>query len=631
MSAKEEPETEQFSFQAEVSRLLSLMVHSVYTEKEIFLRELISNASDACDKLRYAAVTEAEILGDDPDLKITLTLHKDNHTLTIADNGIGMDRQELIDNLGTIAHSGTKAFLEQLAADQEGAQLIGQFGIGFYSAFMVADKVEAISRKAGSSETHKWISDGSGGFAVEELVGEDAESVTRGTHVTLFLKSDALNFLEADEIERIVRTYSDHIPFPIDLAGAGESKDEPKRLNSASAIWTRAKSEVSEDDYKSFYRHVSAQFDEPALTIHYRAEGRHEYSVLLFLPSMRPFDLFDPERKGRIRLYVHRVFVSDEADLLPPYLRFMRGVIDSQDMPLNISREMLQKNPIAASIRKAVTNRVLSELKKFAEQDEKAFLSFWENFGPVLKEGIYEDGERRDGFFELARFRSTAGEDWRSLKSYVADLQESQTAIYYLIGESLEQLRASPQLEGFRARGVEVLLLTDPVDNFWVMNALGFDGKPFQSISQGETDLSGILLKDDAKQEVETPGSKSNIAVLLAKLKQVLEPSVSDVRQSGRLVESPACLVAPSGGPDRGLDKIMSRQDRPMDVAPILEVNITHPFLKALSEKSNVEACEDFEDWAWLLFDEARILEGELPVDPAKFSERLNRLLLAAL
>jgi molecular chaperone HtpG len=631
MTTKGQSPAEQFPFQAEVSRLLGLMIHSVYTEKEIFLRELISNASDACDRLRYGAVTDANLLKDDPDLKITITIDKADKSLAVADNGIGMDRHELADNLGTIARSGTKAFLDQLSSADEGARLIGQFGVGFYSAFMVAERVEVLSRKAGSSEVHKWTSDGAGGFSIEGLAEEDAVQPGRGTRVLLRLKPDALTFLDAGEIERIVKTYSDHIPFPIDLIDVQKSEDEPNRLNSASAIWTRSPKELTEEDYKSFYRHVAAQFDEPALTIHYRAEGRHEYAVLLFVPTMPPFDLFDPQRKGRIRLYVRRVFVSDDADLLPAYLRFMRGVIDFQDMPLNISREMLQKNPIVAAIRKAVTNCILSELKKFAEKDSDAYLRFWEQFGAVLKEGIYEDSERRDDFYGLARFRSTAGDGWRSLKAYAGDLKDNQTSIYYLIGESLDQLRASPQLEGFRARGVEVLLLTDPVDNFWVMNAVDFDGKPFQSVSQGVADLSVIPLIEETKGEEETESSKSRTAVLLAKLKEVLEPAISDVRRSGRLVESPACLVAPSGGPDRGLDKIIGRQQGPTALAPVLEVNISHPFLKALGEKSGSDKAAEFEDWAWLLFDEARILEGELPADPAKFSERLNRLLLAAL
>lgn len=621
-AAEASPDTE-FTFQAEVARLLHLMVNSVYSEKEVFLRELISNAADACDKLRYEATIDPQLLAGDPDLRITLRADPKSRTLVIADNGIGMTREELIDNLGTIARSGTKAFLETFFEGESPPNLIGQFGVGFYSAFMVADRVDVLSRRAGTSEAHLWSSDGSGGFTVEPL--KDAEAPARGTEVRLHLKSDAGDYLEESALERIVRTYSDHISFPINLARQADGKEELRQLNTASALWTRPKSEIDADGYREFYHHVAGSFDTPALTIHYKAEGRHEYTVLLFVPSMRPFDLFDPSRRGRIKLYVRRVFITDEAEILPAYLRFVRGVIDSEDMPLNISREMLQNNPIVGAIRRAVTNRVLSELNKLASEEPQRFEAVWAAFGAVLKEGLYEDPERRDQLFEFARFRTSKGDGWRTLKEYVADLRPNQTAIYYIVGDTLEQLRASPQLEGFDARGVEVLLLSDPVDNFWVTTALGYDGKPFQSITQGEADLSNIpLLNENAATEEATLAS----AELIGRLKSVLGDAVGDVRRSSRLVASPACLVAPIGGPDRGLDRLLERQRHGTARRPVLEVNLAHPLLKALADSAGGDAAR-FEDLAWLLLDEARILEGEAPVDPAKFSERVNRLVLA--
>ncbi len=618
----------QFGFQAEVARLLHMMVHSVYSEKEIFLRELISNSADACDKLRYEAVTKPELLADDTDLRITISADNDAKTLTIADNGIGMSRAELIDHLGTIARSGTKAFLD--AAEKKGGDapaVIGQFGVGFYSAFMVADRVEVLSRKAGAKSAHVWLSDGINGFNLAKATKAQDEAVPRGTIVTLHLKDDALDYLNESELARIVRAYSDHIPFSIDFVGKSEEdgKTERRQLNSASALWTRPKSDVTQDQYKEFYHHVGGLYDTPALTIHYKAEGRHEYTVLLFVPTMPPFDLYDPSRSGRVRLYVRRVFITDDADILPAYLRFIRGVVDSEDVPLNISREMLQNNPIVAAIRTGVTNRVLSELKDLEKNDKVAFDGVWENFGPVLKEGLYEDMERRDTLFEIVRFRTSKGDDWRTLKDYVADLRPNQTAIYFLTGDSSEQIAASPQLEGFAARGIEVLLLSDPVDNFWVTTALGFDGKPFQSITQGDAEISAIPLLDDKEDEEDNKDKAApETAKLVEALKTLFAEEVTDVRTSSRLVESPACLVAPAGGPDRGLGKFLEKQAGKGNVKPVLEINPAHDLVKALAKRK----AGAFDDLAWLLLDQARILEGALPENPAKFAERLNRLVL---
>jgi molecular chaperone HtpG len=629
------------AFQAEVARLLHLMVHSVYSNKDIFLRELVSNAADACERLRHAALTDPALTRGDPDLVIRLSADREKKRLVVADNGIGMSREEMIANLGTIARSGTRAFMEKLGEAKDGSALIGQFGVGFYSAFMVADRVEVTSRAAGAQEGWRWSSDGLGSFTVEPVATDDPDVPTRGTRVVLHLKDDALDYAEAATIERIVRAYSAHVPVPILLAepkvddpeagtGAGE-----RRLADGTALWTRPRSDIGEDEYREFYGHVSGQFDEPALTLHYRAEGRHEYSVLLFVPSMKPFDLFDPDRKGRVKLYVRRVFIADDVDLLPAWLRFVRGVIDSADLPLNLSREMLQHNPVLDSIRKGVTNRVLSELQKLSESDADAYGKVWETFGPVLKEGIYEDFERKEKLLGLARFRSSkAGENaWRSLADYVADMRENQTQIFYATGSSVEAIKASPHLEGYRARGIEVLYLADPVDAFWVQVAQGFDGKPFQSVTQGAAALEAIPLQEDAASEAggtDDDSGAADIGLLTAFLKETLGDSVSDVRVSSRLAESPVCLVAPEHGPDRQLEKLMSRQPGAGKglFAPVLEFNPSHLLLKRISG-SLQGGCdrERLADMAWLLLDQALILDGEAPADPVAFARRLSAVM----
>src|SRR6201981_2782773 len=446
------------AFQAEVSELLHLMVHSVYSETDIFLRELISNASDACDKLRYETIARPELIGGGEAPKISIAPNKKANTLTIADTGIGMDRQELIDNLGTIARSGTKAFVAKLAEAKDGAGLIGQFGVGFYSAFMVAERIVVTSHRAGSSEVWTWSSSGGAGFEVAPASEEDAKRVARGTEIVLHLKSDAAKYLETYEIERIVGAYSDNIQFPIELV---PEEGEPRQINSASALWQRPKSELKPEDYTQAYRAIAGAFDDPAMTLHYRAEGRQSYAVLLFAPSTKPFDLFEPARKGKVKLYVRRVFITDDAELLPAYLRFIRGVIDSEDLPLNISREMLQNNPQLAQIRKAVTSRVVNELETLGEKEPETFAKIWDAFGAVVKEGIYEDFERREKLLALSHFTSTSG-DKRTLKQYVADLKPNQTEIYFLVGDSIERLKSNPKLESAAARGIGVLLLAHP-------------------------------------------------------------------------------------------------------------------------------------------------------------------------
>lgn len=638
-SETEQQEPVSHDFQAEVSRLLHLMVHAVYSEQEVFLRELISNAADACDKLRYEAVTTPDLLSGDPELKIRLTIDAAKGQLAVSDNGIGMSHDELVENLGTIARSGTRAFMEKLAEGKGDTSLIGQFGVGFYSAFIVAGHVDVISTRAGSGETWHWSSDGESAFTVEQASEDDAGQVLRGTEIRLTVKDDAKEFLEAQRLEQIVKTYSDHIAVPIELVEVAEEKPgEPRKLNTASALWARPKSEISAEQYKEFYGHVAGMFDDPALTVHYRAEGRHEYTVLLFVPSQRPFDLFDPSREGRIKLYVKRVFITDDANLLPGYLRFVRGVIDSEDMPLNISREMLQNNPIVAAISKAVTNRILSELKKTAEKDGDLYAKVWSAFGPVIKEGLYEDTERRDDLLEVVRFRSTeTDEETRSLKDYVAGMKENQTAIYYVTGDNAAKITASPQIEGFKARGLEVLLLTDPVDSFWTTNVLGYDGKPFKSITQGSADLDSIpATESDAEEDTSSDDDNDEAAIgtLTAALKQALGEKVADVRQSQRLTTSPVCLVADEMGMDRGLEKILAqRQDMALPQAQrILEINPKHAVIKALAANAKASGTsEELETAAELLYDQALILEGEPVADPAAFSARLSKLMASGL
>ena len=612
-------------FQAEVAKLLHLMVHSVYSEREVFLRELISNASDACDKLRYEALKNDKLMAEGGELRIDISLDKKAKVLTVADTGIGMDAKELSDNLGTIARSGTQAFMEQMegakskkskSGDGNDVHLIGQFGVGFYSAFMIAERVDVVSRKAGSKKANIWSSDGSGTYTVAPYEGDDAP--VRGTSIRLTLRKDAKEFLEDVRLEHIVRTYSDHVSHPIYLEG--------RQINSGSAIWARPKSEVSDEQHKEFFGHVSGMYADPALTIHYKAEGRHEYSVLLYVPGEKPFDLFDPERKGKQKLYVRRVYITDEAEMLPSYLRFVRGVIDSEDMPLNISREMLQDNPTVHAIRAAVTKRVLSELKKCADKQPEAYDKIWTAFGPVIKEGLYEDMERRDALYEICRFRSTQSEGKQNvtLADYVDRLKENQTAIYYLTGEDAAKAETSPQLEGYKARGVEVLLLTDPIDAFWVRTSLGFEGKPFKSVTQGGADLEQIPLAEGEKDKPKVDDAKT--AGLLTALKSALGDKVQDVVKSARLTSSAVCIVAGEHGFDRTLEKYLARQQgHGMISAPVLEVNPSHPLIATLAERQ--AKGEDVSDAAQLLLDQAVILEGEAPDDVAGFAERLSKLM----
>jgi molecular chaperone HtpG len=612
-------------FQAEVAELLNLMVHSVYSETDIFLRELVSNGSDACDKVRYEAIAKPELLAGAERLAIRIAPDKAAKTLTISDAGIGMDRQELVDNLGTVARSGTRAFLKGLAEAKEGMGLIGQFGVGFYSAFMVADRIAVTSRRAGSDEAWTWTSSGGAGFEVAPAGEAAAARVPRGTELVLHLKPEAVRYLEPHEIERIVRTYSDHILFPIELL---DDKGEARQINAASALWQRPKSELKPEDYTQAYRSIAMAFDEPALTLHYKVEGRQSYAVLLFVPKTPPFDLADPGRKGRVKLYVRRVYISDDAELLPPWLRFVRGVVDSEDLPLNISREMLQNNPQVKQIRNGLTSRVIGELESTADKDAATYAKMWDAFGAVLKEGLYEDNERRGALLALARFASTADGGLRSLKQYVADLKPNQTEIYYLVGESAERVKANPKLEAARARGIEVLLLTDPIDPFWTMLPQEFEGKPLKSLSQGDVDFGLVPLLDQAAEQ--KTASDQDAAVVKA-VKDALAEQVSDVRASQRLTESAACLVASAQGRDRELERLLARQNRESGARPILELNMGHALVKALAAALGDKRESDVADIAALLLDQAHILDGDVPSDPAAFAKRLNAFVVRGL
>ena len=605
-------------FQAEVAELLNLMVHSVYSETDIFLRELISNASDACDKLRYEAISAPELITDGAPPVIRIVPDKKANSLSVVDTGIGMDRQELIDNLGTIARSGTKSFLSRLTEAKDGAGLIGQFGVGFYAAFMVAERIVVTSRRAGSDQVFVWSSSGGSGFEIADGSADDAKRIARGTEIVLHLKEDAKKYLETHEIERIVRAYSDNIQFPIELV---PEEGEPRQINSASALWQRSKSELTPEDYKQAYQQIVGAFDDPAMTLHYRAEGRQSYAVLLFAPSTKPFDLFDQARKGKVKLYVRRVFIADDADLLPAYLRFIRGVIDSEDLPLNISREMLQNNPQLAQIRKAVTSRVVSELETLGDKEPEAFAKIWDAFGAVIKEGIWEDFERRDKLLALSRFTTTKGEK-RSLKQYAEDIKPNQTEIYYLTGDSIERLKSNPKLESATARGIEVLLLTDPVDAFWTSAPIDFGGKPLKSLSQGDIDFSLIPpLEDKADDNKADAGTDE--ATTIALVRDALGERVSDVRASQRLTSSASCLVAGGDARDRQLERLLAMQNKGPLTKPVLEINMRHPLVAAIATAKDAAA-----DVSLLLLEQAQILDGELPEDPAGFAGRLNALVL---
>jgi molecular chaperone HtpG len=618
-----EKNEEKLKFSAEISKVLQLMIHSLYTNKDIFLRELISNASDACDKLRYEALTTSDSgVGE---FAIAITIDKNARALTISDNGVGMNRDDLIAHLGTIAKSGTQEFISKLSGDGKKANtnikdwpLIGQFGVGFYASFMVADKVTVISCRAGSNESWQWESEGTGEFTVTP-----SDKTVRGTEITLHLKAGEDDYLDKFRLRHIVQTYSDHISFPIIITNE-EGKSET--VNTASALWTRSKSDITDEQYNEFYHHVAHAPDEPWLTLHNKAEGKLEYTNLLFIPSAKPFDLFHPDRKRRVKLYVKRVFITEEnIDIVPQYLRFLRGIIDSQDLPLNISRETLQNNPMLTKIKDSVVKRVLSELKKKGENDNEHYHTFWKNFGAVVKEGLCEATTPREQILEVCRFQSTAITDaLTSLDSYISRMKEGQDQIYYLTGDRIENLRNSPQLEGFIKRGIEVLLLSDHVDDFWVNVVFDYKGKKFKSVTRADIDLSDDKKADDTIEEKKTDDEA--IQALCARIKDILGDTVKDVRTTHKLTNSAVCLAVEEGAMDFRLERFLIEQKQLSTVsAKILEINPDSSIIKLLVSKLETpESSGDIENATWLLFDQARILEGEEITDTAAFTRRLQ-------
>ncbi|MEP4769495.1 MAG: molecular chaperone HtpG [Roseibium sp.] len=619
----DENRKETFSFQTEVGQLLDIVASSLYSNREVFLRELVSNASDACDKLRYAALTDNALAQGSDELAITLEIDSKAKTLSVADNGIGMNHDDLLATLGTIAKSGTGAFLEALKSEEKDqVGLIGQFGVGFYSAFMVAERVDVLTRKAGEDTSWFWSSDGKGQFTIEEGNRE-----TCGTTVLLQMKKDAKEFLEEARVRHIIRTYSDHISFPVKL---GDDS-----LNSAAALWTRPAREITKEQYTEFYHHTAHAFDEPWHVMHNQIEGAVNHTTLLFVPSTAPFDLFSGENKSHVKLYVNRVFISDTTkDLIPAFLRFLRGIVDSQDLSLNVSREMLQSDPMLVKIKTSITKKVLSELKKKANKAPEDYAAFWANFGAVLKEGLVEEPALRDRILEICRFASTNSSALTSLSDYVSRCKDGQDAIYYITGDDAVKIEHSPHLEGFKAKGVEVLMLSDHVDEFWLQHVTEFEGKPFKSITRGAADLDKIASEDDADEDKDE-ADQEDLSALIASIKLDLGDAVKDVRPSKRLTDSPVCLIADDGDMDVNLERLLKRHGQVQHGIPrVLELNPNHQIIIKLAERAKSEDAKSDDlltDAAHLLLDQARIVEGEEPLEPAEFIRRLGAVMAKAL
>ncbi len=603
-------------FKTEVSKLLDIVINSLYSEKYIFLRELISNASDACDKLRYYALMNPGIAKDNGDFKVIITPNSEENTLTISDNGIGMNKDDLINHLGTIAKSGTADFVNNAKDNGSVVDLIGKFGVGFYSAFMVANKVEVVTKRAGEEQAYKWISNGVDGFEIEEATREKF-----GTDIKLYLKDDAKDFTDTIYLRHIIRTYSDHINYPIvlDLGKAGE-----ETVNTGQALWTKNKADITEEQYNEFYHHISRNFDTPWMRLHFKAEGSIEYTGLLFIPSEAPYDLFQPDRQQSLKLYVNRVFISDKIDdLMPAYLRFVKGIIDSADLPLNISREMLQQNALIAKIRNGVVSRILKELKKRSE-DYDDYIKFWNAFGTAFKEGIYEDSVNRVDIAELSRFYSTNSTDkLTSLDEYIKRVQEGQTTIYYITGDDIPTMRNNPQLEAFAAKGIEVLLLTDPIDEFWVQVLTNFKGYPIKHISQAEMDL---------KMQRDTPrADEGSLKKLTDYMTELFKDEVGKVVPTEKLTKSPVSLTVENGQMSIHLERLMRNHQQKTTFASsrILEVNPYHPLIIKLADSmfdENKKA--QVEEVSRLLLDQAKISEGEAISDSSFFSEKLSNYIL---
>jgi len=625
---KVEAKKETLSFQTEVKQLLNLMIHSLYSNKEIFLRELVSNASDACDKLRFEALSDSALFEEDNDLKIQIDFDKEAGTVTITDNGIGMNREEVIANIGTIANSGTKKFLDNLTGEQaKDAQMIGQFGVGFYASFIVADNVTVETRRAGLGAEHgvRWASTGEGEFDLENINKEE-----RGTKIILHLKKDEEEFADDWRLRSIINKYSDHISLPIKMVKRdekGELTDEVEAVNKASALWVRPKSEISDEEYNEFYKHVAHDFDEPLSWLHNRVEGTQEYTTLFYLPKRAPFDMFERDQKKGIKLYVKRVFIMDDADqLMPNYLRFIKGVVDSDDLPLNISREILQKNKHIDNIRNASTKKILGHIEKMAKNQPEDYASFWAEFGRVLKEGPAEDSANKEKIARLFRYASTNNDsdvENVSLDDYISRMKEGQDKLYYITGDSYAAVKNSPHLELFKKKGIEVILMHDRVDE-WMMSYLSeYDGKSFVNIAKGELDLGELEDKEEKKKAEKA--TKDN-EKLLKQMTESLGDKVKDVRVSTRLTESPSCLVVEQQDMAVSMQKILKQAGHEVpNIEPILEINIEHPLVKRLSEEQDDDK---FSDWSHLLFDQAMLSEGGQLEDPVAFVTRINQLLL---
>lgn len=619
----------QYDFQTEVKQLLNLMIHSLYSNQEIFLRELISNASDAADKLRFLALSDNNLLADDPDLQITVDVDKTNNLLTIRDNGVGMTEAEVIEHLGTIAKSGTKSFVENLTGDQaKDSQLIGQFGVGFYSAFMVADAVTVVTRRAGEGTATRWESCGDGRFTIETV-----DKATRGTDVTLHLKDDCLRYVDGYELRNIIHKYSDHIALPIrlkklpefDKDGKEQPCDEYEVINQAKALWTRSKSDISDAEYQEFYKHVAHDFASPLSWLHNHVEGKQEYTSLFYLPEQAPFDFWDRERKSGIKLYIKRVFIMDNADVLPPYLRFVKGVIDSADLPLNVSREILQQSRLVESIRSASTKRILQHLQKMAKNKPEDYAKFWQAFGLVMKEGPIEDTANRELIASLLRF-STTHDDQQipaiSLDDYIGRMKQDQKAIYYVIAESFAAAKDNPQLEAFRKQGIEVLLLHDRIDEWLMAHLSEYQGKTFKSVAQGITDLED---QEDETDKEQFEAKQKDFEAVIAQMKTVLGDKVKDVRISKRLTDSPSCVVSSEEAVSLHMQRIMKAAGQAMpSSAPVLEINPEHQLVQQLKTEQDDER---FGDWTLLLFEQAWLAEAGQLDDPAAFVRRVNRYL----
>lgn len=610
--------SDKMNFQAEVSKLLDIVVNSLYSEKQIFLRELISNASDACDKLKYMALTHPDIAKDNGQLRILITPDSKANTLTVADNGIGMNKEDLINHLGTIAKSGTADFVRNVKDNGSAVDLIGQFGVGFYSAFMVADKVEILTRKAGEEQAYKWVSNGIDGFEITET-----EKKGSGTEITLHLKSDDKQYTDSIFLRQIIRTYSDHINYPIVL-NLGEAGEET--VNTASALWARNKAEITSEQYKEFYHHISKNFDDPWMTLHFKAEGSIEYTGLLYIPEAAPYDLFQPDRRQSLKLYVNRVFISDKVEeLMPSYLRFVKGVIDSSDLPLNISREMLQQNPLIAKIRQGTVSRILKELKK-RSKDYDDYMKFWKSFGIAFKEGIYEDFSNREEIAELSRFASTHdAEKLTSLDEYVKRAKEDQKAIYYITGDDVKTLVNNPQLEAFKEKGLEVLLLTDPIDEFWTQTLTSYKTFAVKHISQADVDLS--FKRDEKKAE------EGDLKKLTDLMSEMFKNEVGKVTTTDKLTKSPVSLTVENGQMSIHLERLMRNHQQQTAFASsrILELNPYHPLIIKLSEAMGDEALKPkVEEVSRILLDQAKIAEGEAISDPSFYSERVSSYILGS-